>query len=141
MVDSRASSTRRKTRAAALQALFEADAVRHDPAQTLQRRIEEHSLSPSAEEFARQLVDGVLENKTEIDKIISAFAPSWPIDQMAIVDKNILRVAIYEMVLGGESPPKVAINEAVELAKSFGSEASPKFVNGVLGSVMTTAWR
>ena len=141
MVDIRASSTRRKTRAAALQALFEADAVRHDPAQTLQRRIEEHSLSPSAEEFARQLVDGVLENKTEIDKIISTFAPSWPIDQMAIVDKNILRVAIYEMVLGGESPPKVAINEAVELAKSFGSEASPKFVNGVLGSVMTTAER
>jgi len=139
MVDSRALSTRRKTRAAALQALFEADAVRHDPKQTLDRRIEEHSLSPSAEVFAHQLVDGVLENKAEIDKINSTFAPSWPIDQMAIVDKNILRVAIYEMVLGGEAPPKVAINEAVELAKSFGSENSPKFVNGVLGSVMATA--
>ena len=91
--------------------------------------------------FAHQLVDGVLENKAEIDKIISAFAPNWPIDQMAIVDKNILRVAIYEMVLGGETPPKVAINEAVELAKSFGSDSSPKFVNGVLGSVMATAER
>ena len=95
-------------------------------------------MTPSARVFAHNLVEGVLNNQTEIDTIISDFAPSWPITQMAIVDRNILRMAIYEMILGGDTPPKVAINEAVELAKVFGSDSSPRFVNGVLGSVMET---
>ena len=69
----------------------------------------------------------------------SSCAPSWPMNQIAVVDRNLLRMAIYEMVMDTETPPKVAINEAVELAKVFGSESSPKFVNGVLGSVMETA--
>ncbi len=105
----------------------------------LKEKVEEEQLSPAGDEFARQLIKGVLANRPEIDKIITTFAPSWPISQMAIVDRNILRVAIYEIMLGGDTPPKVAINEAVELAKIFGSESSPKFVNGVLGSVMATA--
>ena len=81
---------------------------------------------------------GVLENIGEIDKIISEFAPSWPISQMAIVDRNLLRMGIYEISMGSGTPPKVAINEAVEMAKAFGSESSPRFVNGVLGAVMQT---
>ena len=93
----------------------------------------------SAEMFAHSIIDGVLDNREEIDKIIATYAVSWPIDQMAIVDRSILRMAIFEMVVGGETPPKVAINEAVELAKFFGSDSSPRFVNGVLGSVLESA--
>lgn len=139
MVDTRLSTTRRKTRSIALQALYEADSVRHDPMAVLERRVEEESLSPSAEAFAHDLIRGVLQNQQEIDKLIATFAPSWPISQMAVVDRNILRIAIYEMMQGGETPPKVAINEAVELAKVFGSDSSFKFVNGVLGSLLETA--
>ena len=127
------------TRVVALQTLYEADAAGHDPFVVLQRRVKEEDLSASAQNFVHDLTRGVLENREEIDRIIGTFAPSWPISQMAIVDKNILRIAIYEMMLEGEAPPKVAINEAVELAKAFGSDSSPRFVNGVLGSVMATA--
>lgn len=139
MGDTRLATTRRKARVVALQVLYEADTVRHDPREVLHRRLEDVSLPTSAEAFARDLVQGVLGNRQNIDNIISTFAPSWPVSQMAVVDRNILRVAIYEMMLGGKTPPKVAINEAVELAKVFGSDSSPKFVNGVLGSVMETA--
>ncbi len=138
MLDTRI-STRRKSRILVLQALYEADSVGHDPMLALKEKVEEEGLSPAGDEFARKLIEGVLANRQEIDKIITTFAPSWPISQMAIVDRNILRMAIYEIMLGGDTPPKVAINEAVELAKIFGSESSPKFVNGVLGSVMATA--
>ena len=129
-------TTRRKTRIVALQVLYEADSARHDPTLVLERMVEQESLSPSAEAFAHDLVRGVLDNRKEIDDKIAKLAPSWPINQMAILDKNILSMAIYEMIISGETPPKVAINEAVELAKAFGSDSSPKFVNGVLGSVM-----
>ena len=137
----RGPTTRRETRIVALQALYEADVAGRDPMAVLERRAEEDALSPSAKVFARKLVAGALENRERLDNIISTFAPSWPIDQMAIVDRNLLRMAVYEMMLGGETPPKVAINEAVELAKIFGSESSPRFVNGVLGSVIETAER
>jgi N utilization substance protein B len=136
MVKTRVSNTRRRTRIIALQVLYETDAVRHDSSSVLERRIEEDALPSSAEEFANVIVGGVLENRTEIDKIITEYAPTWPIDQMAIVDRNILRMAIYEIMFGDETPIRVAINEAVELAKVFGSDSSSKFVNGVLGSVV-----
>jgi N utilization substance protein B len=135
----RPSTTRRKARVAALQVLYEMDTVSHDLADVLGTRIGDAGLHPLAAAFVRDLVRGILANQAEIDNIVSAFAPSWPIKQMAVVDRNILRMAIYEITLGGETPPKVAINEAVELAKAFGSDSSPKFVNGVLGSVMETA--
>ena len=96
-------------------------------------------MPPSAADFAHDLVDGVLANREKIDEMVSRFAPSWPISQLAMVDRNILSLAIFEMMLGSDTPPKVAINEAVELAKAFGSDSSPRFVNGVLGSVMTAA--
>ena len=133
--------TRRKTRVVSLQVLYEADSVGHDVEQVLGERTEEAGFSLSSVRFANDLVQGVLANRKEIDKIVSGFAPSWPIDQMAIVDRNILRIAVFEIVIGKTSPPKVAINEAVELAKAYGSDSSSKFVNGVLGSVMETAMR
>jgi N utilization substance protein B len=138
MTEKRISSSRRETRIAALQILCEVDTVRHDPSEVVERRVADDSFSPSSEFFLRQLSSGVLEKREEIDKIISEFAPSWPMGQMATVDRNLLRMAIYEMVMSDETPPKVAINEAVEMAKVFGSDSSPRFVNGVLGSVMAT---
>ena len=139
MTEKRISTSRRETRIAAMQILCEVDSVGHDPSEVVERRVADDSFSASSEHFLRTLFSGVLEKQEEIDKIISKFAPSWPMGQMATVDRNLLRMAIYEMVMSSETPPKVAINEAVELAKVFGSDSSPKFVNGVLGSVMETA--
>jgi N utilization substance protein B len=92
--------------------------------------------SQDALSYARQLVSGVVGNREQIDGLIQAAAPTWPLSQIARVDKNILRIAIYEVLFNnGAVPPKAAINEAVELAKTFGSESSAKFINGVLGTV------
>lgn len=87
--------------------------------------------------FVKNLVDGVINHIQKIDQIIEKAAPEWPIDQIAMVDRNVLRLGIYELLFGDykEVPPKVAINEAIELAKSFGGESSGKFVNGVLGTI------
>lgn len=132
------STSRRKVRIAVFQILCEIDSVHHDSSDVLARRVTSEQFSHSAEQFLRRLSGNVLDNLLEIDHIISTYAPSWPIRQMAIVDRNLLRMALYEMKFGDETPPKAAINEAVELAKVFGSENSPKFINGVLGSVMET---
>ena len=132
------STNRRRSRTVALQVLYETNAVDHDAENVLVDRLADFDLPTAISEFARALVRGSLANCEEIDKIITTFAPNWPLNQMAIVDRNILRMAIFEIIFGESAPPKVAVNEAVELAKSFGSESSPKFVNGVLGSVMET---
>jgi len=100
--------------------------------------LEEKALSEESALFARELVSGVVESRQRIDGIIQTFAPAWPLAQMSPIDRNILRLAIFEILLNNSVPVKAAINEAVELAKSFGSDNSPKFVNGVLGSV--SAW-
>ena len=131
--------SRRRARVVALQVLYEMDRTHHAPLATLDRRLSEGGLSSSAEGFARRLVEGVLENRPKSDKIISELAPTWPISQIADVDRNILRLAVFEITTGGETPPKVAINEAVELGKVFGSDSTPRFVNGVLGSLMERA--
>ena len=128
--------SRRTTRVAALQTLCEVDSVDHTLDEVLTYARQSWSFSEPASRFLGRLAGGVLENIGEIDNIISEFAPSWPISQMAIVDRNLLRMGIYEISMGSETPPKVAINEAVEMAKAFGSESSPRFVNGVLGAVM-----
>ncbi|MEX0800133.1 MAG: transcription antitermination factor NusB [Dehalococcoidia bacterium] len=132
---------RRKAREAALKTLFEADFSGHSPDEALDRQLEDAPLPEDAAEFARHLVHGVLENRDQLDELIRKAAPAWPLEQVAAVDRNILRLAIYEIVLDNRVPMRAAINEAVELAKSFGGEASPKFVNGVLGSVATTGTR
>lgn len=135
----RVPNSRRVTRAAVLQVLSEVDCVAHTLDDVLSYRRETQEFSPPADEFLTCMTEGVLENIHELDKIITEFAPSWPVWNMSVVDRNLLRMAIYEMTMGSDTPPKVAINEAVELAKVFGSESSPRFVNGVLGSVMATS--
>ncbi len=132
---------RRRTRALVMQSLYEADTVEHCAADVLKDRLSDMALSQRDAEFARGLLDGIFANAAEIDKIIAEFAPDWPISQMAVVDRNILRMAIYEIMLSQETPPRVAVNEAVELAKAFGGDSAPRFINGVLGSVMTAASR
>ena len=100
-----------------------------------ERNYKEFAASIDSEDFANDLVSGVMSNEDAIDKIIAPAAPEWPIEQIALVDLEVLRVGIYELLFAQDVPPKVAINEAVELAKAFGGENSSKFVNGVLGTV------
>ena len=119
-----------------MQTLYEIDASRHTVETSLATRVDAWGLSKQAATYARELVVGVVNELEEIDRLIYSFAPSWPVDQLPSVERNVLRVAIFEIISGVGTPPKVAVNEAVELAKSFGSESSPKFVNGVLGSVL-----
>jgi N utilization substance protein B len=126
---------RRKARSIALQALYEIDAVAHDPETTLNHLLEETKLTEENVSFARELVQGVVRYKEKLDAHIKRFAPAWPVEQIAVIDRNILRLAIFEVLLDNKVPMKVAINEAVELAKDFGSDNSPRFVNGVLGAV------
>jgi N utilization substance protein B len=121
----------------ALQTLYEVDTVRHPASDVLRRNIEDEGVPEDTATFTSQLVNGVSDNLSQIDQIISECAPAWPLDQMAKMDKNILRLAIFEVLLDNSAtPPKAVINEAVELAKLFGGEASSKFVNGVLGAVV-----
>jgi N utilization substance protein B len=86
-------------------------------------------------DFTTQIVEGVVEYLSHIDKLIARYAPEWPLDQMAVIDRNILRIAIFEFLISEQTPVKVAINEAVELAKTYGSDSAPRFVNGVLGTL------
>ncbi|MBM2825678.1 MAG: nusB [Dehalococcoidales bacterium] len=132
---------RRKARALALQALYEIDATRHDAEAVISHLLAEASLSAQNASFTRELVSGILLNKEKIDESIKHLAPAWPLEQLSMVDRNILRLAIFEILLNNNVPVKVAINEAVELAKTFGSDNSPKFVNGVLGAVTALATR
>ena len=130
---------RRRARALVLQALYEIDAAGHGAKEVVSRLLIEERLSEENASFIQELVSGVIQNKNRIDDVIRTFAPAWPLEQMPIVDRNILRLAIFEILIDNKVPVKVAINEAVELAKMFGSETSPKFVNGVLGSVSAIA--
>lgn len=126
---------RTRARGVALQALYEIDVVGHSPADVLQDRLEEANLEPTLEDFVRQIVLGVVPLIEALDHFIAEHAPEWPLDQVAIVDRNILRISLWEFAVSGQTPLKVAINEAVELAKVYGSDSTPRFVNGVLGSL------
>ena len=130
---------RRKARRIALQALYEIDTVQHGAEAVISRLLTDEGLSEENNAFVHELVNGVIQNKERIDQNIQSFAPAWPVEQIAVIDRNILRLAIFEILLDNKVPVKVAINEAVELAKSFGSDNSAKFVNGVLGSVSALA--
>ena len=130
---------RSQARVAALQTLYEVDIARHDPEEALARNAESLRLSPEARAFAEDLTRGTLARLTEIDAAIAAAAPEWPLSQMARIDKNTLRLAIYEILYNTAVPAKAAINEAVELAKQFGGDASSRFVNGVLGAIYSTS--
>jgi len=129
------SGGRRKARSIALQALYEIDSVGHDPVESLAHLQQETALSKETAQFARELIEGVVKYKKKLDDQIHRFAPAWPVEQLAVIDRNILRLAIFEILIDNRIPVKVAINEAIELAKHFGSENSSKFINGVLGAV------
>ncbi len=128
----------RQIRRVALQTLYEMDSTGHDPHVVLSRLAEEETLSQDALSLALELVDGVSRNLQKIDSKIQEHAPDFPIAQLAIVDKCLLRIAIWEVLFDNKTPPKVAINEAVELAKKFGASSSYRFVNGVMGSIMAS---
>jgi len=132
---------RRKARAIALQALYEIDAARHDTEEVLSRLLAGKDLTEDNNAFVREVVSRVGQHRGEIDQNIKRFAPSWPVEQISVIDRNILRLAIYEILFDNRVNVKVAINEAVELAKKFGGETSSKFVNGVLGSISALAKR
>jgi len=127
---------RTRARGIALQALYEIDLVGHPPAQVIQERLEEEPQSEELAEFVRQILFGVLPLREQLDTVIAKYAPEWPLEQIATVDRNILRIATWELAGSQQTPVKVAINEAVELAKEFGSDSAPRFVNGVLGSLV-----
>ncbi|MFZ2487188.1 MAG: transcription antitermination factor NusB [Anaerolineae bacterium] len=133
---------RRKARMAVLQALYEVDVANHPAGDALESRLRDEPLPPAAETFARQLMTGILSHRHRLNELITRYAPEWPLDQMAVLDRNILRIAIFELSNADlDTPSKVAINEAVEMAKVFGSDSSPRFINGVLGALMAEAPR
>ena len=127
---------RTRARALALQVLYETDLSAHLPGDVLKTRLEETTLPLDLADFARGIIFGVLPIREHLDRVIAKYAPEWPLDQIAAIDRNILRMACWEFAISRETPVKVAINEAVELAKLFGSDSTARFVNGVLGTLV-----
>ncbi|HLC99710.1 MAG TPA: transcription antitermination factor NusB [Patescibacteria group bacterium] len=131
-------ANRHLARTIAMQTLFEWD-FRHGKTSEIAALVEKNlkEFAPEFKDngFTKRLVAGVVDNQKEIDEFIKTFAPEWPLDQITTVDRNILRLGVYELKISPDIPPKVAINESIELAKTFGGDSSGKFVNGVLGSI------
>lgn len=128
---------RRLARKLAVQALFEIDSVGHLPGSVVDERLAYTYPGEQGAQYLRWLVSGVVRHLEMLNTFIVKYAPEWPVDQLAIIDRNILRLAFFEIgAHDSDTPPKVAINEAVELAKVFGSDSSPRFINGVLGSAL-----
>lgn len=128
-------STRRQARCITLEILYEVDIAGHTPIEVMERRLAEEDIDAAGLNFTVKLLEGVIEYQGTMDRLITRHAPEWPLDQMAYIDRNVLRIAIYEFLVDDETPVKVAINEAVELAKVYGSDSSPRFINGVLGTL------
>ena len=126
---------RSQARETALKVLYQLDITRDTPKKGLASYFKGHRVPASRQPFVTELVTGTITHQAQIDQRLSQYATNWTLDRMAIVDRNILRLAVFELLFGAQTPPKVAINEAVELAKRFGTTDSKKFVNGVLGSV------
>lgn len=133
-------SNRHLGRIVAMQTLYEhdfraGDETELDLSPILQRNLDEFRTNIDDTNFVEDVVEGVHDNQDQIDSIIGPAAPEWPVDQIAKIDKVVLRIGVYELMIKRDVPPKVAINEAVELAKTFGGENSSKFINGVLGTI------
>jgi len=132
-------SSRHLSRSIAMQSLYEWDFYGKKPnlKEIAEKNIKEFGPGLEDTKFIWQLIDGVIEHLAEIDGIIEKAAPEWPLNQINIIDRNVLRIGLFELLYAKreEVPPKVAINEAIELAKSFGGESSGRFINGVLGTV------
>jgi N utilization substance protein B len=126
---------RTKARGIALQVLYEFDLTGHPGMLSLDHRLEEEPLDEKLVVFTKSIIDGVIPIVSLLDQLIADHAPEWPMDQLAVIDRNILRIALWEFSIEKCTPIKVAINEAIELAKLYGTDATPRFVNGVLGSL------
>ena len=122
-------------RSIALQVLYEKDISGHSPWTAFEQRLSEDSYDQKIVEFSQKIIQGVVDLVDQMDDFIAQHAPEWPLDQVAIIDRNIIRIALWEFAVDGSTPIKVAINEAIELAKVYGSDSTPRFVNGVLGSL------
>lgn len=129
------SDARSMARRLTLQILYEADAARHYPLAIMARHLEERQPNEFISGYVSEIVRGISETQPVIDRVISRFAPEFPLDQIAVIDRNILRLAIFEFAVGQRTPVGAAIDEAVELAKLFGGDSSPAFINGVLGAI------
>lgn len=135
-------SNRHLGRIVALQTLYEFDFRSGDEDSTItleeihERNVEQFKKQVGDKTFVTELVYGVNENRKQLDEDIAPLAPEWPVEQIARIDKIILRMSLYELTIQKQTPPKVVINEAVELAKSFGGDNSSKFINGVLGTAL-----
>lgn len=128
--------SRTKARSIALQVLYEVDMTGHLPGVVLQHRLDDEDFhEEKLTDFISRIVNGVYPNIQQLDEFISQHAPEWPLDQVATIDRNIIRIALWEFAVENCTPIKVAINEAIELSKLYGSDSTPRFVNGVLGSL------
>ena len=128
--------SRTKDRGIALQVLYEYDLTGHPIGTILEERLSTEDLDENLQEFLRSIIVGVVPLIKYLDEVVSEHAPEWPLDQVAVIDRNILRIALWEFTVAQITPVKVAINEAIELAKTYGSDSSSRFVNGVLGSLV-----
>lgn len=128
--------SRTRARSIALQVLYEVDISNHKPGIVLSTRFQKLKMDDTHKQFISQIVSGVIQYKDDLDEFIADFAPEWPLDQVAIIDRNLLRIALWEIAIYKKTPVKVVINEAVELAKHYGAEGSARFINGVLGGVI-----
>ena len=126
---------RTRARCVALQALYEVDLVGHPHDRVLNSLLEDKNIEPPLIDFIKDIVHGVWPMIEMLDQFIAEHAQEWPLDQVSIIDRNIIRIALWEFAVYKDTPIKVAINEAVELAKIYGSDSTPRFVNGVLGSL------
>lgn len=131
--------SRTKARGIALQVLYEYDVTGHSLQDILKARLEDEDLELHLEDFVREIIYGVTPIFNRLDQVITEHAPEWPLDQVAIIDRNILRIALWEFAVMKCTPIKVAINEAIELGKIYGSDSSSRFINGVLGSLVNHA--
>jgi N utilization substance protein B len=127
--------SRTKARSVALQVLYEVDLTGHLPGEVLSERLEDEPLEKNLADFTQMIVSGVYPLIDKLDNFIAQHAPEWPLDQVAVIDRNILRISLWEFAVENCTPVKVAINEAIELAKVYGSDSAPRFVNGVLGAL------
>lgn len=128
--------SRTKARGIALQVLYEYDLTGHPIGEIIDNRFKENKIDQKLIDFNLEIVQGIVPLISELDSAISSYAPDWPLDQVASIDRNIIRIALWEFGVGKCTPIKVAINEAVELAKTYGSDSTPRFINGVLGSLV-----
>ena len=128
--------SRTKARGIALQVLYEYDLTGHPVGDILEARLSEEEIDEKLQNFSRDIILGVVPCISKLDALVAERAPEWPMDQVAVIDRNILRIALWEFAVTESTPIKVAINEAIELAKIYGSDSSSRFVNGVLGSLV-----